>query len=360
MKRHPTDGTLRRLVDEPDGVPAADRAHVAACPSCQTGVALAGRDAAQAATLLDLPVTPDVAEGWRRLAAATTDTRPATAVAGRGLRTALRSPVIAVAAVAALVAGAGVAAATDWLPIFRAEGVVPVTASEADLVSLPDLSAFGDLRVTERVDVREAADAAAAEQATGLSVPQVARLPRGVTGQPVYRVSGRVSAEFTFSAAKAGQAAVAAGRALPPVPGGLDGSRFRLTAGPGLMAVWSKGRGVPSLVLARAVAPTVYTSGVPFGTARDYLLSLPMLPEDVAAQLRAFTGDGTTLPLIVPGERMTGATADVNGVPATVLTSRNGVMSAVVWVHEGAVTALAGSLSPDELLSAARELRWGR
>ena len=32
--RHPTDGTLRRLIDEPAGVPDADRAHIAACPTC--------------------------------------------------------------------------------------------------------------------------------------------------------------------------------------------------------------------------------------------------------------------------------------------------------------------------------------
>ncbi len=358
--RHPTDGTLRRLVDEPDGVTAADRAHTAACPACQTALVRARLDAALAASVLDLPVDVDVDEGWRRLSTATAGASTTAAAAVRRRRIALRSPVVAVAAVAALVAGAGVAAATDWLPIFRAEQVVPVTASDADLVSLPDLSAFGELHVLEKPELRRVADAAAAAQATGLTVPQVVRLPRGVAGEPVYRVSGRVSAEFTFSAAKAAQFATTNGQALPPVPPGLDGSRFRLTAGPGLLGVWSKGRGVPTLILARAVAPTAYSTGVPFATARDYLLSLPMLSEDIAAQLRGFTGDGTTLPLLVSGERMTSATADVNGVTATVLTSRNGVMAGVVWVDGGVVTALAGSSAPDELLAAARELRWDR
>ncbi len=356
---HPTDGTLRRLVDEPDGVTAADRAHTAACPACQTALVRARLDAALAASVLDQTVEVDVADGWRRLSASAVGAPAAAAVTRRRLL-ALRSPVVAVAAVAALVAGAGVAAATDWLPIFRAEQVAPVTASDADLVSLPDLSAFGELHVTERPALRSVADAAAAEQATGLSVPRVDRVPRGVTGEPVYRVSGRASAEFTFSAAKAAQSATANGQVLPPAPPGLDGSRFRLTGGPGLLAVWSKGRGVPTLILARAVAPTAYSTGVPFATARDYLLSLPMLSEDIAAQLRGFTGDGTTLPLLVSGERMTSATADVNGATATVLTSRNGVMAGVVWVDGGVVTALAGSLTPDELLAAARELRWDR
>ena len=60
-----------------------------------------------------------------------------------------------------------------------------------------------------------------------------------------------MSATFTFSAEKAAQAAAAAGEALPPPPAGLDGSRLRLEAGPGVAAVWSQPTGVPTLVVAR-------------------------------------------------------------------------------------------------------------
>jgi anti-sigma factor RsiW len=90
---------------------------------------------------------------------------------------------------------------------------------------------------------------------------------------------------------------------------------------------------------------------------RDYLLSLPGLPEDIASQLRSFSGDGTTLPLPVPAEHVTTSTADVGGVPATVITSRDGTMAGVVWVDDGVVTAVVGSLSADEVLSVARGLR---
>jgi len=43
--RHPTEGTLRRLVDEPAGVADADRSHVAGCPRCRAALAAAGEDA---------------------------------------------------------------------------------------------------------------------------------------------------------------------------------------------------------------------------------------------------------------------------------------------------------------------------
>ena len=143
-----------------------------------------------------------------------------------------RSPIVAVVGVAALLAGAGTAAATNWLQVFHAERIAPVTAPQADLISLPELVDFGELVVTEPVDFRPVADAAAAEQATGLVVPQLSGLPRGVTGQPAYHVTGRVSAEFTFSAEKTARTAAAAGESAPAPPPGLDGSQFRLVAGP--------------------------------------------------------------------------------------------------------------------------------
>jgi hypothetical protein len=165
-----------------------------------------------------------------------------------------------------------------------------------------------------------------------------------------------VNAVFTFSADRAAQTAAATGQTLPPPPPGLDGSQFRLSAGPGLAAVWTEARGVPALMVARVVAPTAYSSGIPFPTAVSYLLTLPGLPDAVASQLRSFSGDGTTLPLPVNSQYLTSSTADVGGVPATVLTSRDGLVAVAVWVNDGVVTAVAGSVSTDEVLSVARGL----
>jgi hypothetical protein len=357
--RHPDEGTLRMLADEPSAKGSV-REHVAECATCQAQVAAMQEDAEAAAAAMRYEpaggAESDVDRGWHRLSNALAQA-PARSTGARRWRVAWRSPVIAVVGVIALISGASVAAATDWLQIFRTEQITTVTAPEADLVKLPDLSGFGTLEVTEKVDMRKVDDAAAAQAVTGLAVPKVDALPRGVTGEPTYRAAGRASAVFTFSAEKAARSAAASGQTLPPVPEGLDGSRFRLVGGPAMMAVWSKGRGVPTLIVARAVAPAAYSEGVPFETARDYLLSLPMLSQEIAAQLRGFTGDGTTLPLIVSQERMATSTADVGGVQATVLTARNGVMAAVVWVDKGVVTAVGGSLSADEVLTVARGLR---
>jgi hypothetical protein len=355
--RHPGDGTLRRLLDEPAGVADADREHVAGCPECLRGLAAARQDAAVAGAALATTAAPDVDAAWRRFAVASTPTRAAAPARAGRWRTALRSPVVAAFGVVVVLGGAGAAAAADWLPVFRTEQVTAVPVSSTDLVALPDLSAYGDLTVVSEPDVHPVADAAAAEQASGLEVPAVGTLPAGVTGDPAYVVGGQLVAEFTFSADRAAQAAAAAGETLPAPPTGLDGSRFRLVAGPGVAETWSESRGIPALVVARVAAPSAFSSGVPFGTARDYLLSLPGLPDGLAAQLRGFTADGTTLPLPVPADLVTTSTADVDGRTATVLASRDGTMTGVVWVRDGVVTGVAGTLSEDEVLTVARGLR---
>jgi hypothetical protein len=374
--RHPADGTLRRLLDDPAGVADHDRRHLADCPTCQVALAMTEDDAALAASVLTIdppdahhdshPDARDVGDidvdlAWQRLSAALADGRATTASAPRARRwrSPLRRPAVAAFGVAALLSGAGVAAAADWLPIFRTERIEPVLLDQRALLQLPDLSEYGTLEIVEEVEMTRVAGAAAAGAATGLDVPTVAELPHGVVGDPEYHIGSRAVAEFTFSAEEAGATTAADGAVLPEPPPGLDGSQFRLVAGPGLAAVWTEARGVPALVVGRAVAPTGYSSGVPFETARDYLLRLPGLPDEVAAQLRTFSADGTTLPLPIgdPDGSVVTSDADVNGAPATVIELGDGSIAGVIWVADGVVTVVAGLLSVDEVLGVARGFR---
>ena len=152
--RHPTEGVLRRLLDEPAGVADADRSHAAGCPACRGGLAVVHEDAAavEAALAVDVALTDaDVDAAWARLATAVPATGPGrVAVPSRGRRfgTVMRRPAVAGVAVAVALAGAGAAAANDWFPVFRTEEVAPVGISTADLNALPDLHAYGDYVVT--------------------------------------------------------------------------------------------------------------------------------------------------------------------------------------------------------------------
>src|SRR3954454_1496774 len=119
--RHPTEGVLRRLIDEPAGVPEPCRRHIAECPVCLAGLAAAQEDAAFAGAALhgDAAAGVGVDAAWRRLSAARpTGASPAAAARARPAR-ARRRPPIAALAFGVVVAGGGVAAANDWLPIFH-------------------------------------------------------------------------------------------------------------------------------------------------------------------------------------------------------------------------------------------------
>jgi hypothetical protein len=230
------------------------------------------------------------------------------------------------------------------VPILRSQRATPVAITTSELVALPDLSDYGDVVVDRAADVHAATSAAAAAAETGLDVPEVFELPRGVTGEPVYQVGNQVSATFTFSSD-------------PAPPPDLVGTKVRLTAGPGVAAIWSKHGGLPSLIVGRVVAPTAASSGAPFERVRDHLISLPGVPDQIAAQLRSFDADGSTLPLPVLSDLISASSAQVGGVPATVLTTRDRTVAAVVWIDDGVVTIVAGSLDAEEVLSVARELR---
>src|SRR4051812_48193414 len=116
--RHPSEGVLRRLVDEPAGVTDADRRHVASCPAClaeldgvRSQAQLVGAALAPASTGID----PDAA--WARLTA-TAAAAPAPKVPARRQvparsgrerwRAAVRRPAIAVLSTVVVLTGAGV------------------------------------------------------------------------------------------------------------------------------------------------------------------------------------------------------------------------------------------------------------
>ena len=356
---HLSDGALRRYVDEPDGLPDTELVHLQHCDRCTRALAQAQQDGLAAKTVLltRSDEEPDIDAAWERLQSSLRSNAQtvASVPAGRqSFRTrVLKAPVLAAAGALLVVGGATAAAANDWLPIFHTESITPVSVNVNDLTQLPDLSSFGKWDLKTDPSLVDVPDAAAAESQTGLTVSTPTDLPTGVDGNPHYQVMDKQVATFTFSQRKAAAAAQAAGQSLPPLPAGLDGAVLRLELGPAVVQTWTQQSGMPTLLVAQVVAPSASSNGVPLQTLRDALLSLPGLPADVAAELRAALGDGTTLPLPVPSDEYTTTSAEVSGSPATVITSRDQTIAGVLWLDGGVVTIVAGPLDAQEVLSVA-------
>ena len=367
---HPTDGALRRALDEPASLADADREHVLTCPRCQGALSDAADDrdhASAAVTIDDWPDETSLEQQWRRLTDAVAS-QPQAATADLSThprrRRFHRATVLTAAGAVLVIGGATAAAAGDWLQVFRTESVAPVSVplSMSDvtdvsaLADLSDLSAYGRWQYLSNPRLLPVPNASAAEQRTGLTIAPVPDLPTGVTGSPSYHVVEQQSAVFTFSSNKASQAVNRAGGTLPALPQALDGAVLRLRAGPAVVRLWQQGSGIPTLVIAEIGAPVAESSGVPLAVFRDTLLSLPGMPPALADQLRTVTSDGTTLPIPVPRDQFTTSATEVGGTPATLLQSKDGTLCGVVWVSDGVVRIVAGPLSSSEVVSVANEL----
>lgn len=371
---HPSDGVLRRALDEPEALADAQRDHVATCLRCQRALSQAREDRHLAGSVLrdaDLAhvTTGDVDREWSRLTTALTEGASGSVPPGPQRRNRRRSwrrgPLLAGAGALLIVGGATAAAANDWLPVFRVTSVAPVSVplsasaltDYSSLVDLSQLASYGHFESFTRPQLRSVADAAAARRVTGLTVAPVLNLPSGVSGSPSYRVMRQTAETFQFSAAKAGRTAARNGTSLPPLPSGLDGAVLRVTVGPAVVRLWQQGSGMPTLVVAQIGSPVAETSGVSWPVLRDALLSMPDLPPTLAQQLRAITSDGSTLPIPVPSGQFSSSATQVSGTPATLLQSNDGTFSGIIWVVDGQVHVVAGPLSPAEVTSVADALR---
>lgn len=368
---HLNDGTLRRMVDDRDEIARADRAHLDECAECQARLATFADDAHTIATFLAVPeATVDVAAAFRRVS-----TTPASQPR-LGFRWPLQLPrsrpltVAFAAAVVGLALVAGVIA-RDLSLNFQPNTVTPVPVTVADMQSLSKLDAYGSVTWTKQPSlavVNSAADASAA--AGGLQAPTVASLPNGVSTTVTYVAMSQGVAVFTFDASKAAAAAASNGKALPPLPKGMDGAQLTVTVGPAVGEIFgdlnqpqapSNGSAsdinLPRLVIGVSSAPTAVSTQVTVTQMENYLLSIPGLSKELRAAIKAIGDPSTTLPIPIPVEFATSTTVTVQGVKGVALGDNTGVGSAVIWVKNHIVYAVLGSIKQSDAINIADNLK---
>jgi hypothetical protein len=172
---------------------------------------------------------------------------------------------------------------------------------------------------------------------------------------------------FTFDAAKAAAAATAAGKTLPPMPSGMDGSTLTVTVGPAVVEVYGdlmKGSAsnstqvnLPQLVVAESSAPLVTSSHATTKEIEDYLLAQPGISPKLAAAIRAVGDPSKTLLIPIPIEYATSTTVQVQGVNGVALGDNTGLGAAVVWIKNGVIYGVAGTLSQDAVVGVANNLK---
>ncbi len=369
---HPSDGTLRRSLDEPVAVDATSRAHLATCARCAARVQGMSADAAAVQAMLVSPdPAVDVAMSRARLAGSEAETvgttasqRPARRIWPSTTRAGRVMAGVAVAAAASVVLVA-TGTAQDFLSIFQPSQVAAVPVTAADVRSLAGLASYGSVTGGSTINFQPEPDAAAAAAAAGLGIPVVAALPARTPAAPTYAIVSGGMVTFRFDATLARAAAARAGGQLPAMPAGLDGSTLSVSIQPALVVSYGvdpatllQGVGSvpsgPAFILVATRTPTVTSTGVTARQLEDYLLSVPGIPAEVASEIRAVGNPAVTIPVPIPIDLASGSSVSINGARGLLIGDSTGLGSAVVWQHNGVVDAIAGTLTAGEVVAVAR------
>jgi hypothetical protein len=354
------------MVDDPDAHSGADTRHYESCPECQSRYKAVAGDATHITSLLSAPdLQVDVASAFDRV-------RSAPAAQPRfGLRLPVLQPgrrplMLALAATLAAVALLATAVA-EGDNIFSPKTITPVPVTVADLESLSQLSAYGDLTWTTRPNLQIAANEAEAKSISGLTPPKVATLPTGVSSTVTYAAMPRAVAVFTFSKEKAAAAAAQTGKSLPALPAGMDGAQLTVNIGPAVAEIYgnlnkpSSGSdltqaSLPQLIIATSSAPVATSTQVSVKQLEDYILTVPGISPELAAAIKAIGDPSTTLPVPVPIEFGTATRVQAQGVDAVALGDNTGVGAGVIWIKNGLVYGVVGTIKQSDAIDIANHL----
>ena len=366
--RHLSDGTLRRIYDEPLALTSLDQAHFDSCSECKARFESIANTARATATLLAVPgFTPEPAAAMRavRMRIRTDEAARPPRWYERWLDRSSRwrpiaTPAIAVVLAAVLLTGVtATGVAQSWLRVFEPKTVAPVQVSPSDFANVALLD-YGDVTwLPQAPQLQLLGDAGAAATQSGLPVLLPASLPKGVSGPVSFGVVSHATGSLSFDAARLRASAAQKGVHVNPMPAGINGSKLIVNAGPALVEAWglsasASGGQMPTLVIAQTRVPTVDSTGASAAELEAYLLSQPGVPPDIAAQIRAMKDPSTTLPIPIPKGLATTESVQVNGVQGLLIKAVLG--AGVVWTKNGVIYAVGGQLTPDQVLAIATSL----
>ncbi len=369
--RHPPDGVLRRLDDEPLAVPDRVIEHIAGCVRCGARRALIAQDAERAAQLLSVsPVASDVDLAWARLrrelpARSDNGNRRHGARSGfpgrraRLPRVSLRAG-LAIGAVGIVVAGS--AAAATLTTIFAPTHVAAVSLSRGDLRAITAFMGLGDeqtlggfttpsgststrfgtIRWSSQGQPHPVSSVAQATSEAGFRMPLPPHLPAGVGAPQHFVVQPRVSAIVSFNSSA----------------GSLAGSSVRLAAGPAVLAQYGAAGAsdIPTLAIATMPRPTARSTGASIGQLEAFLLAQPEIPPQLAAEIRLLGDLRTVLPVPVPSGASVHS-VKVAGQPGILLSDSSNAAAGVVWEdRQGMLRVVVGILDSRDALNVADEL----
>jgi hypothetical protein len=357
------------MVDDPDARSGADAAHLEDCTECKARFENVSGDAHAVATLLAVPEAHvDVARAFDRVKSAPA-ARPRFGFRLPVVRPASRPMVLAFAAVIAGVALLAGVIARDYSLNYTPNTVTTVPVTVADVQALSQLADYGTLTWTKQPTFQAATSAADASAiAGGMQPPVVTDLPKGISTNITYGAMSQAVAVFTFSGDKARAAAAAHGKTAPTLPAGMDGATLTVSVGPAVGEIFGDLKqpasasdasqiNLPQLIVAKSTAPTATSTQVTVTQFENFVLAQPGITPELKAAVKAIGNPGTTLLIPIPVQYATSKNVTVQGVQGVALGDNTGVGSAVIWIKNSVVYAVAGSVKQTDAINIANNLK---
>ena len=88
----------------------------------------------------------------------------------------------------------------------------------------------------------------------------------------------------------------------------------------------------------------------------DYLIAQPGISAELKAAIKAIGDPSTTLPVPIPVEFATSSSVTVQGVQGIALGDNTGVGAGVIWVKNGVVYAVVGTVKKSDAEDIANHL----
>lgn len=412
--RHATDGSLRRLEDEPFAVPDRTIDHLEHCPRCRARLSEIASDSERCARILTTrtaPFVPDIDAAWVRF-------RRESAWLDEGRKDSSHSPVkvprhsprlfnisvrsgILVGAAGLVLAGT--AAAATITTVFAPTHVAPLPLDKGDLHALANFMGLGDSGVpggfqtssgsqttgfgtiewSSSGSVQTVGSLAEASRDAGFAVKLPSQLPAGVGSSQQFVVQPAVKVTATFDPSDAGvggsSVVLNAGPAvlveygsstgIASITGSAPGIGSSFKASKGSAATTSNGSastngpttgnslgGFPTLGILTMPRPTAVSSGATTSEIESYLLAQPGVPSELAEEIRLLGDVGTTLPIPVPPGASV-RSVQISGSPGVLVADASNAVAGVVWENgSGMLHVVAGLLDQQDILNVAEQL----
>ena len=270
--------------------------------------------------------------------------------------------------------------ARRWQP----SQVTTVPIQQSDLVGLDAFSNWGDVKGTSTGQLQQTETAAEAAKISGLPAIRVdaSRLPAELSKAPVsYAAVTPSSGSVTFNS---------------NAPAKLRGATLNITVGPAETAIYgdlgklaqsAQGAAKPEsgsapaagdtsaanqqsaarvqqalsaagpiLAVAEMRAPQVTSTGPSVADIKSALLAQPGLSPAVRAAISSFDDPTGNLPIPIPSGYVNSQSVKVQGVTGTAFGDNTGLGSAVIWIKNGRVYAVAGTVAQSQVLAVANSL----